>query len=161
MSENKNVQDTHISEQMKALHGALIRVVSALNRPRNDEKLIAEAGIQLDRALFSILISIERLAIGVVELAERAGRDYTTVSRQVAKLEKLGLIIRQHNAIDRRIREAVISRTGKAMTERIDAAREQMGNVVFKDWPQDELDVFVRLMQKFADAMDSDASMPE
>ncbi len=37
MSENKNVQDTHISEQMKALHGALIRVVSALNRPRNDE----------------------------------------------------------------------------------------------------------------------------
>ncbi|EIF4866039.1 TPA: MarR family transcriptional regulator, partial [Salmonella enterica] len=23
MSENKNVQDTHISEQMKALHGAL------------------------------------------------------------------------------------------------------------------------------------------
>ncbi|EDH5709607.1 MarR family transcriptional regulator [Salmonella enterica subsp. enterica serovar Infantis] len=158
MSENKNVQDTHISEQMKALHGALIRVVSALNRPRNDEKLIAEAGIQLDRALFSILISIERLGpIGVVELAERA----TTVSRQVAKLEKLGLIIRQHNAIDRRIREAVISRTGKAMTERIDAAREQMGKVVFKDWPQDELDVFVRLMQKFADAMDSDASMPE
>lgn len=108
------------------------------------------------------LISIERLGpIGVVELAERAGRDYTTVSRQVAKLEKLGLIIRQHNAIDRRIREAVISRTGKAMTERIDAAREQMGKVVFKDWPQDELDVFVRLMQKFADAMDSDASMPE
>lgn len=92
----------------------------------------------------SILISIERLGpIGVVELAERAGRDYTTVSRQVAKLEKLGLIIRQHNAIDRRIREAVISRTGKAMTERIDAAREQMGKVVFKDWPQDELDVFV------------------
>ncbi|EAO6611789.1 winged helix-turn-helix transcriptional regulator [Salmonella enterica] len=107
-------------------------------------------------------ISIERLGpIGVVELAERAGRDYTTVSRQVAKLEKLGLIIRQHNAIDRRIREAVISRTGKAMTERIDAAREQMGNVVFKDWPQDEIDIFVRLMQKFADAMDSDASMPE
>ncbi|EJH1929827.1 MarR family transcriptional regulator, partial [Salmonella enterica] len=38
---------------------------------------------------------------------------------------------------------------------------EQMGKVVFKDWPQDELDVFVRLMQKFADAMDSDAPMPE
>ncbi|MCZ0889384.1 MarR family transcriptional regulator, partial [Salmonella enterica subsp. enterica serovar Typhi] len=81
--------------------------------------------------------------------------------RQVAKLEKLGLIIRQHNVRDRRIREAVISRTGKAMTERIDAAREQMGNVVFKDWPQDKIDIFVRLMQKFADAMDSDASMPE
>lgn len=159
MSENKNVQDTHISEQMKTLHGALIRIVSALNQPRNDEKLIEEAGIQLDRALFSILISIERLGpIGVVELAERAGRDYTTVSRQVAKLEKLGLVIRQHNAVDRRIREAVISPTGKAMTERIDAAREQMGNAIFKGWSQDELDIFVRLMQKFADAMDSVSS---
>ncbi|EED2636731.1 winged helix-turn-helix transcriptional regulator [Salmonella enterica subsp. houtenae serovar 40:z4,z24:-] len=159
MSENKNVQDTHISEQMKVLHGALIRIVSALNQPRNDEKLIEDAGIQLDRALFSILISIERLGpIGVVELAERAGRDYTTVSRQVAKLEKLRLVIRQHNAIDRRIREAVISPTGKAMTERIDAAREQMGNVIFKGWSQDELDIFVRLMQKFADAMDSVSS---
>lgn len=162
MSENKNVQDTRISEQMKTLHGALIRIVSALNRPRNDEKLIADAGIQLDRALFSILISIERLGpIGVVELAECAGRDYTTVSRQVAKLEKLGLVIRQHNVIDRRIREAVISPTGKAMTERIDAAREQMGNAVFKDWSQDELDIFVRLMQKFANAMDNDVSTQE
>lgn len=162
MSENKNVQDTHISEQMKTLHGVLIRIVSALNRPRNDEKLIADAGIQLDRALFSILISIERLGpIGVVELAECAGRDYTTVSRQVAKLEKLGLVIRQHNVIDRRIREAVISPTGKAMTERIDAAREQMGNAVFKDWSQDELDIFVRLMQKFANAMDNDVSTQE
>ncbi|ELM1616980.1 winged helix-turn-helix transcriptional regulator [Salmonella enterica] len=159
MSENKNVQDTHISEQMKTLHGALIRIVSALNQPRNDEKLIEDAGIQLDRALFSILISIERLGpIGVVELAERAGRDYTTVSRQVAKLEKLRLVIRQHNAVDRRIREAVISPTGKAMTERIDAAREQMGNVIFKGWSQDELYIFVRLMQKFADAMDSVSS---
>ncbi|MGG5928662.1 MarR family winged helix-turn-helix transcriptional regulator [Salmonella enterica] len=162
MSENKNVQDTHISEQMKTLHGALIRIVSTLNQPRNDEKLIADAGIQLDRALFSILISIERLGpIGVVELAECAGRDYTTVSRQVAKLEKLGLVIRQHNVIDRRIREAVISPTGKAMTERIDAAREQMGNAVFKDWSQDELDIFVRLMQKFANAMDNDVSTQE
>lgn len=95
----------------------------------------------------------------MVDLAERAGRDYTTVSRQVAKLEKLGLVIRQHNAIDRRIREAVISPTGKSMTERIDAAREQMGNVIFKEWRQDELDIFVRLMQKFADAMDNDSSM--
>lgn len=45
------------------------------------------------------------------------------------------------------------------MTERIDAAREQMGNVIFKEWRQDELDIFVRLMQKFADAMDNDSSM--
>lgn len=155
MPPNKNVQDTHISDQMKALHGALISIVSTLNRPRNDERLIHEAGIQLDRALFSVLVSIERLGpIGVVDLAERTGRDYTTVSRQVAKLESLSLVKRRASPADRRVREAIIAPKGKAMTERIDAARERMGNAVFKDWSKDELDSFVKSIRKFADALE-------
>ncbi|HBK45050.1 MAG TPA: MarR family transcriptional regulator [Xanthomonadaceae bacterium] len=154
MPTKNNVQDAHISAQMKALHGALISVVSAMNRPRNDEKMIEEAGIRLERALFSVLVGIERLGpIGVVELAERAGRDYTTVSRQVAKLESLGLVKRRESPVDRRVREALISAKGKAMTDRIDAARERMGQAVFKDWDKDEIDDFVRLMRKFADAL--------
>lgn len=155
MLSGKNVQDTHISEQMKCLHGALISIVSALNRPRNDEKMIKEAGIRLERALFSVLVTIERLGpIGVVDLADRSGRDYTTVSRQVAKLESLGLVKRRESPLDRRVREAVISKEGKAMTDRIDAARERMANAIFKDWSKDELDTFVKSMRKFADALD-------
>src|SRR5690606_287557 len=123
----KNVQDTHISEQMKSLHGSLISILSALNRPRNDEKMIEDAGIRLDRALFSALVMIERLGpIGVVELADRSGRDYTTISRQVARLESLELVERRSNPMDRRVREAVIAPKGKAMTDQIDAARERM-----------------------------------
>lgn len=149
------MQDAHISAQMKVLHGALVSIVSALNRPRNDEKLIEEAGIHLDRALFSVLVGIERLGpIGVVELAERAGRDYTTISRQVARLESLGLVTRRDSALDRRVREAVISAKGKAMTDRIDAARARMGHAIFKNWSEDEIDDFVRLMRRFADALE-------
>lgn len=157
MPSQKKVQDTHISEQMKMLHGALISIVSALNRPQNDEKMIQQAGIRLDRALFSVLVGVERLGpIGVVDLAERSGRDYTTISRQVAKLESLGLVKRRESALDRRVREAVISAKGKAMTDRIDAARERMAQVIFKDWSRDELDVFVKQMRKFADALDGE-----
>lgn len=160
MLSKKNVQDTHISEQMKVLHGALISIVSVLNRPRNDEKMIEEAGIRLDRALFSVLVGVERLGpIGVVELAERSGRDYTTVSRQVAKLESLGLVKRRESPADRRVREAVISAKGKAMTDRIDTARERMSQAVFKDWSQDDIDVFVRLMRKFANALEEETSV--
>ncbi|UYO95250.1 MarR family winged helix-turn-helix transcriptional regulator [Pollutimonas sp. M17] len=157
MPSKKKVQDTHISEQMRVLHGALISIVSAMNRPRNDEKMIEKAGIRLDRALFSVLVSIERLGpIGVVELAERSGRDYTTISRQVAKLESQGLVRRRESPLDRRVREAVVSAKGKAMTDRIDAARERMGNMIFKDWSREELDAFVRSMRKFADALEDD-----
>jgi DNA-binding MarR family transcriptional regulator len=67
-------------------------------------------------------------------LADRAGRDYTTVSRQVAKLESLGLVKRQKSTVDRRVREAAITPKGKAMTDLVDAARERIGRAIFETW---------------------------
>lgn len=154
MSSRKKVQNTHIRDRIRALHGALLDIVTVINRPQGDEFLIKEAGIALDRALFPLLVRIERAGpIGVVELADRVGRDYTTVSRQVAKLEDLGLVKRQESAADRRVREAVITTKGKAMTDRVDAARERLGRAIFKSWDTHDVDELVRLMRKFADAV--------
>ncbi|GLH82098.1 transcriptional regulator [Bradyrhizobium sp. SSBR45G] len=136
------------------LHGALLDIVAVMNRPQRDEVLIREAGIALDRALFPLLVGIERFGpIGVVEMADRVGRDYTTVSRQVAKLESLGLVARQAGAADRRVREAVITPKGKAMTDLVDAARERIGRAIFESWEIRDVDELVRLMRKFADAV--------
>ena len=113
---------------------ALLDIVGVMNRPQRDEALIKEAGIPLDRALFPLLVGIERFGpIGVVDLADRVGRDYTTVSRQVAKLESLGLVERRGSAADRRVREAVITPKGKAMTDLVDAARERIGRAIFEN----------------------------
>lgn len=153
MTSTKNVQNTHMSVLLRQLHGALLDIVALMNRPQRDEALIEAAGIRLDRALFPLLVGIERLGpIGVVELADRAGRDYTTVSRQVAKLEELGLVERRASAGDRRVREAVISPKGKAMTELVDQAREKLGRAIFASWDEREFEELVRLMRKFADA---------
>lgn len=154
MSSRKSVQNTHISDQLRALHGSVLDIVSVMNRPQNDEALIKEAAIPLDRALFPLLVGIERFGpIGVVELADRVGRDYTTVSRQVAKLESLGLAARRDGAADRRVREAVVTPKGKAMTNAVDAARDRMGRAIFERWDAQEMDELVRLMRKFADAL--------
>ncbi|WP_200821601.1 MarR family winged helix-turn-helix transcriptional regulator [Bryocella elongata] len=148
------MQTTHISTQLRELHRATLDIVSAMNKPQRDEVLIREAGIPLDRALFPLLVGVERFGpIGVVDLAYRAGRDYTTVSRQVAKLEELGLVKRQPSKSDRRVREAAITPKGKAMTNLVDAARERLGRVIFKTWEPDDLDDLVRLMRRFADAL--------
>ena len=102
MRSTKNVRNTHVSVQLRELHGAVLDIVSAINRPQRDEALIREAGIPLDRALFPLLVSVGRFGpIGIVELADRVGRDYTTVSRQIARLESLGLVERQGNAARR------------------------------------------------------------
>ena len=157
MPSTKKVQNTHISRQIRALHAAVLDIVSLMNRPQRDETLIKAAGIPLDRALFPLLVGIERFGpIGVVELADRAGRDYTTVSRQVAKLESLGLVERRGSASDRRVREAVVTPRGKAMTNRVDAARERIGRAILATWDAQEIDDLVRLMRKFADAMKDD-----
>lgn len=154
MPSSNNVQNTHISAQLAALHGAVLDIVAVMNRPQRDELMIRAAGIKLDRALFPLLVGIERFGpIGVVEAADRLGRDYTTVSRQVAKLESLGLVERRAGAADKRVREAVATPEGKAMTDRIDAARERILGGVFADWSAEELDSFVRLTRRFADAI--------
>ena len=151
MRSKKKVQDTHISERLRALHDALISIVSEMNRPQRDEAMVREAGISLDRALFPLLVGIERLGpIGVVEIADRVGRDYTTVSRQVAKLESLGLVQRGTVAKDRRVREAIVTPKGKAMTDAVDAARERIGRAIFATWEEQDFAQLVRLLQKFA-----------
>jgi DNA-binding MarR family transcriptional regulator len=146
----KSVQNTHNSAAFDDLHNALLMIVGTFNRPQRDELLIKESKIQLDRALFPLLIQIGRFGpIGVVELSERAGRDYTTVSRQVAKLEELGLTLRQKNTKDKRINEAVITAAGKVMTDKIDVARAQIYQNLFANWQDDDRADLARLLQKF------------
>lgn len=161
MAARKSAQDARLSKQIRALHGALVDIVSVMNQPQRDEVLIREAGIALDRALFPLLVGIDRFGpIGVVELAERAGRDYTTVSRQVSKLAELGLVERREGKSDRRRTETEVSAKGKAMVERIDTARERMARRVFASWEGGEIDELVRLTRKLADAMQAGVKQP-
>ena len=154
MPSSKKVQNTHIGARLRALHGAVLDIVGVMNRPQRDEQMVKTAGISLDRALFPLLVGIERFGpIGVVDLADRAGRDYTTVSRQVAKLESLGLVERRAGAADRRVSAAVVTPKGKAMTDAVDAARERIGRAIFATWDARDIDELVRLMRKFADAI--------
>lgn len=149
------------SALVRDLHGVLIDIVSVMNRPQRDEAMVREAGIALDRALFPLLVMVERLGpIGIVDLADRVGRDYTTVSRQVTKLESLGFVERRAGATDGRVREAVVTAGGKALTDRIDMARETMARTIFADWSEQDVTDLVRLMRRFADAVQQPAPEP-
>jgi DNA-binding MarR family transcriptional regulator len=159
MATKKNVQHAHISPRIRALHDALIRMASVMNRPDVDERLVREAGIALDGALFPLLVMVERFGpIGIVELAGRGGRDYTTVSRQVSRLERQGLVERRADEHDARVRAVVVTRKGKAMTDALDAARERMARALFADWSESEVDTLVSLLQRFARGLEAQVS---
>ncbi len=141
-----------MNEEIRQLHHTLVDLVGLMNRPQRDSVLLQEAGVSLDRALFPLLIAVERKGpIGVVELSELVGRDYTTVSRQAAKLAKLGLITRRPSKADHRVREAAITAKGRQMTSALDAARERMAAVLFAKWSKRDLQDLARLMRRFAD----------
>lgn len=141
-----------MKRELKQLREALLDAVGILNRPQPDAALIALAGVNLDRALFPLLVRVERKGpLGIGELAELCGRDYTTVSRQIAKLENLELVLRQANAQDARIKEAAITKKGRDMTRALDGAREKLMTSLLADWNKEEVADLARLLRKLAD----------
>jgi DNA-binding MarR family transcriptional regulator len=141
-----------MSSPTRQLHDALFDLVGLLNRAGPDEALMRAAGVSLDQALFPLLVRIERKGpIGVVDLADLAGRDYSTVSRQVAKLEALGLVERRPGRTDRRVNEAVVSARGRTITDALDATRERAAHRLFASWSEHDQRELVRLIRRFAD----------
>ncbi len=142
-----------MKRELLQLREALLDINGILNRPQPDAALIALAGVDLDRALFPLLVRVERRGpLGIGELAELVGRDYTTVSRQVAKLESLGLVARQANTQDARIKEALITEQGRVMTKALDGAREKIFSAVLADWDRKDVVELARLLRKLADS---------
>ena len=141
-----------MNKEIRELHHALVDLMGLMNRPQRDRALLQEAGVSLDRALFPLLVVVERKGpVGVVVLGDFVGRDYTTVSRQVAKLARLGLITRRPSKTDHRVREAVITAKGKEVTSAIDSARERLATFLFAKWSKRDLQDLARLMRRFAD----------
>jgi DNA-binding MarR family transcriptional regulator len=133
---------------------ALIDLVGMLNSPRQDEILLKEAGVLLDRALFPLLVRIGASnSLNVADLAEQVGRDQSTVSRQTAKLEGLGLIKRRAGKADQRAREAVITTDGRRLVQAITKARRRLFDKLLANWSVADVQALARLNRRLADAM--------
>ncbi len=141
-----------MKRDLRRLHEALLDLTGVLNQPQPDAALIALADVDLDRALFPLLVRVGRrgpLPIG--ELAQLCGRDYSTVSRQISKLESLGLVRRQADAADARVANAAITRKGDVVTRALDRARERRMTSVLADWDTREIAELARLLRRLAD----------
>lgn len=142
------------TRNVDAIASALIELTGLLNSPRQDEVLLGVAGVSLDRALFPLLVRLSAApAMSIAQVAEQAGRDPSTVSRQIAKLEQLGLVKRPSTREDMRIRAAAITRSGARAVAAITDARRKLLTELIQNWPAAEQQMFPLLLQKFADAM--------
>jgi len=132
------------------LHAVLLQLNGYMNRPDVDQAFLAHADVKLDRALFPLLTRIGLAhPISVVELANLVGRDHSVVSRQVAKLEALGLVERQAAKGDQRVRFLGPSPRGQTMLDQFAVARRRLLTERLDDWTDDERLLLLELLRRF------------
>jgi len=146
----------HHTRTVDQLAAALIDLISFLNSPQRDDVLLREAGVDLDRALFPLLVRLGRSgSLSVAGLADQVGRDHTTISRQLSKLERRGLISRQGGGADRRVRTASLTAAGDKIVQAITAARRRLLSRALAEWSEADLAALATLNQRFVDALEA------
>lgn len=142
------------TRNLDAIASAMLDLTGCLNSPRQDDVLLNEAGVSLDRAQFPLLVRLSHAGgMSVATLAEHVGRDASTVSRQLGKLEELGLVKRAVTRDDMRVREARITKAGARTVAAITHARRKLLNEMLQSWSASERELFPKLVQRLADAM--------
>ena len=138
---------------------SLFEIVGFFNRPRQDRVLMQKAGVELDTALFPLLVRIGMLGpVGVVELAEHVHRDHSTVSRQVDKVIALGLATSKNGVPDRRVRKIALSASGRAALKKIVDARRILMKEALKDWKESELATMRTTLEHLTETLRANAA---
>jgi DNA-binding MarR family transcriptional regulator len=145
------VQNTR---NLEMLGSSIVDLISFLSSPQRDDALLDEAKVNIDRALFPLLVRLGKHGtLSVAELADQVGRDHTTVSRQLAKLESLDLIDRHESPTDRRRSAARLTGDGKEIVRAITLARRRLLSGALANWSEADAAALARLIRRFADTL--------
>jgi DNA-binding MarR family transcriptional regulator len=151
----------HGSSPDDPLAAALLELTGFINDPRQDWRMMAEAGLDLDPAFLPLLVRLGAWGpTGVVDLAGRMGRDHSTLSRQLTRLEDAGLVRRATSPHDGRVRIAEVTARGADAVATLSAARRRLLDRALARWTPDERDALTRLLGRFVDALRQSARAP-
>ncbi|WP_159887726.1 MarR family winged helix-turn-helix transcriptional regulator [Paenibacillus puerhi] len=133
---------------------ALIDIVSLINRPDRDKKMIANAGVNLEAAAFRVFVGIGHLQpTSVGDLADMMGKNYSSVSRQIDKLETAGLVHTYPSSSDSRIRVSELTKYGEEINTMISLTRERIMREALADWTQEEKNVLLNNLRRLFETM--------
>src|SRR5919205_3100755 len=108
------------SPEVTEIERALTRVTYLSTRARQHERLMALAGVPLDRAAVALLRQIadsEPLRSG--ELANRLGVEASHVTRTVQQLQKSGYVTRVPDPDDGRAQRIRLTDAGRSAVDRV------------------------------------------
>ena len=94
----------------------------------------------LDAAGYSMMVGLDTEEdVRASDLVARFGLDKSTISRQIAHLESLGLVERVRDAHDRRAQVIRLTPTGEERLHEVRSVRRARIRSALDDWPADDV----------------------
>ena len=141
MSEDRDDVARAVERELSVLFGKS-RAVSV--------ELAAHVHPDVDTASYVMLLQLHEWgAVRGADAAERTGFDKSTVSRQLGKLEELGLIERVTDPTDGRARLVQLTELGRSRLDAVSAERRQLLHAKFGTWTTEDLHSFATLLGRF------------
>lgn len=133
---------------------ALIDIVAIINRPDRDKKMIAQAGINLEGVAFRVFVGIGHLQpTSVGDLAALMGKNYSSVSRQIDKLEAAGLVRTYPSSEDSRIRLSELTDDGEKIISMINVTRQRIMREALAEWTPEEKNGLLNNLRRLIEAL--------
>ena len=110
---------------------------------------VEEAGYDLTPVQYAALATVgTHPGIDQITLAGLIAYDRTTITGVVDRLVQKGLLVRQANSRDRRVRELQITDEGRRIIHGIEPAVEAAQRMMLRGLTADEADALLRLLRK-------------
>ncbi|MER5434639.1 MarR family transcriptional regulator [Streptomyces sp. NPDC002588] len=150
-----------VSADVIAIEQALTRITYLAGRARQHERLMALAGLPLDRAAVAILRHLaenELLRPGM--LAMRLSVEASHVTRQLRQMEQAGLVARVPDPDDRRAQLIRLTESGRTAVDRVRAAGLRGMQAALADWNPGDLHELASLFERLVKDFVAHAEMP-
>jgi DNA-binding MarR family transcriptional regulator len=154
-----------VSANVVEIEHVLSRMTYLAGRARQHERLMAAAGLDLDRAAVAILRNIaasDPVRPGV--LAVRLSVEASHVTRQLGQLERSGYVVRIADPDDRRAQRVQLTDAGLAAVGRIREVSRQGVELALADWTPEELEhlavLFRRMVHDFLAHTETPLDLP-
>ena len=141
-----------VSTDVVEIERALTRITYLTSRVRQHERLVALAGVPLDRAAVALLRQIadsEPLRLG--ELAARLAVEASHVTLQVQQLQKAGYVTRVPDPDDRRAQRIQLTPFGQEAYDRIREASWRGMQMALAEWSPEDLRQLAGLFHRMVD----------
>lgn len=131
----------------------LVRVHILRQRPGWRRRLIDASGSVPSLSTLRVLRAVEQrekagLSASIGEVAEYMAVEHSTASRTVANVVSAGLLTKSMDPDDQRRCVLTLTEEGRQALAQVTERRQQMVAETVADWPEDEVDKLVDLLQQ-------------